>query len=110
MRHSLTSIGRYDARLLLDGPPTITNTGDRSSNAPRSPSPGWSDLPSDAEDTFFLAPEDIEDYERNKRRRAIDKLREDRMRALASDEEDVTVDDDPWGGSDEEVRYTCLCS
>ncbi|VDC05262.1 unnamed protein product [Peniophora sp. CBMAI 1063] len=95
-------VDRYDARLLLDGPPVANGAGHDTSSDIRSSSPGWSDLPSDAEDTFFLAPEDIEDYERDKRRRAIEQLREDRMRALAADDEEEPVDEDPWGGSDEE--------
>ncbi|KZV71202.1 hypothetical protein PENSPDRAFT_578118 [Peniophora sp. CONT] len=99
---SLTRIARYDARLLLDGPPEIQLAEPNNTAHPRSPSPGWSDLPSDAEDTFFLVPEDIVDYERNKRRRAIDKLREDRMRALAADDEEEAAEEDPWGDSDEE--------
>lgn len=72
----------------------------------RSLSPtGWTDLPSDAEDTFFLSPEETEDYRRDKRRRMIDRSREERLRALAAASETGAEGDpvDEWGGSDEEV-------
>lgn len=72
-----------------------------STSQPRSLSPtGWSDLPSDTEDTFFFTPHEIEDYRREKRRRLIDQNREDRLRALA--ETDESKQSDLWGGSDEE--------
>lgn len=93
---------RYDARLLLDALP-------ETSRAPEEPgrlSPdGWSDLPSDAEDTFFFSREEAEDYHRDKRRRTIDQGREQRMKALrlAASEEECTREEDEWGGSDEEV-------
>lgn len=67
---------------------------------------GWSDLPSDAEDTFFFSREEAEDFHRDKRRRIIEQGRQERLRALRDendDEEDMPHDDDPWGGSDEEV-------
>lgn len=88
----------YDVRLLLDDLPDL-----RSENMPVRPlSPsGWSDLPSDSEDMFFFSPDELEDYRREKRRRLIDRNREERLRALATingEEEDP----DPWGGSDEE--------
>ncbi|KAI0031769.1 hypothetical protein K488DRAFT_78882 [Vararia minispora EC-137] len=94
-------VDRYDARLLLDGPLTPPTAPPL---PPEPPSPnGWSDLPSDAEDTFFLAPEDIDDYERTKRRRAIEQLREERLRAMEGDDDGVLVEEgEQWGGSDEE--------
>ena len=91
---------RYDVRLLLDDLPDFQET-----TQPGPPSPsGWSDLPSDSEDTFFFSPDELEDYRREKRRRLIDRGREERLMALAvidGQEEDP----DPWGGSDEEVTY-----
>lgn len=66
---------------------------------------GWSDLPSDAEDTFFFSPEEAEDYHREKRRRVIEKSREDRLKALR-DEREEDPPEDAWGGSDEEVRIS----
>ncbi|KAG1743884.1 hypothetical protein EDB19DRAFT_1697653 [Suillus lakei] len=93
-----TWVDRYDARLLLDAIPEHASP---SASQPRSLSPtGWSDLPSDAEDTFFFTPHEIEDYRREKRRRLIDRNREDRLRALA--ETDESEQSDIWGGSDEE--------
>lgn len=65
---------------------------------PESPG-GWSDLPSDTEDTFFFSPEEADDYHREKKRRLNDEAREERLRArLAEDGEE----DEQWGGSDEE--------
>jgi hypothetical protein len=91
---------RYDARLLLDAVPehASPNTSQSRSLSPT----GWSDLPSDTEDTFFFTPNEIEDYQREKRRRLIDQNREDRLRALA--ETDGSEQSELWGGSDEEVR------
>ncbi|KAI0316895.1 hypothetical protein OF83DRAFT_1059618, partial [Amylostereum chailletii] len=91
---------RYDARLLLDEPPNFLST-DVALSRPTSPG-GWTDLPSDAEDTFFLSPDETEDYVRVKRRRQLEKLREERMRAMADDEIDEGVSGERWGGSDEE--------
>lgn len=74
---------------------------------PGSPS-GWSDLPSDAEDTFFFTPDEIEDYRREKRRRLIDDGRAARLRALRAEADSDSEPADPreeWGGSDEEARH-----
>ncbi|KAH7925803.1 hypothetical protein BV22DRAFT_1194918 [Leucogyrophana mollusca] len=92
-------VDRYDARLLLDSLPATATPP--FSQRPPSPS-GWSDLPSDTEDTFFFSPEEIEDYRRDKRRRLIEKNREERLRALSAAEGGDEPDPDPWGGSDEE--------
>ncbi|KAG1769074.1 hypothetical protein EV702DRAFT_1203055 [Suillus placidus] len=93
-----TWVDRYDARLLLDA---VTEHASPSISQPRLLSPtGWSDLPSDTEDTFFFTPHEIEDYRREKRRRLIDRNREDRLRALAKTDESEQLD--LWGGSDEE--------
>jgi hypothetical protein len=71
---------------------------------PSSPG-GWSDLPSDAEDTFFFSPEEVEDFRRDKRRRLIDRTREERLKARrAEDGEGSEEEEEPWAGSDEEVR------
>ena len=76
----------------------------------RAESPGgWSDLPSDSEDTFFFSPDELEDYHREKRRRTIDQVREERLKARLAEDEglngEVEADGegDVWGGSDEEV-------
>ncbi|KAI0052376.1 hypothetical protein FA95DRAFT_1533194 [Auriscalpium vulgare] len=98
-------VDRYDARLLLDALPTAFTATTVSSGAgerPSSPS-GWSDLPSDAEDTFFFSPEETDDYHRDKRRRQIDRLREDRLKALQNEDHEADADTgERWGGSDEE--------
>ncbi|KAF7305404.1 hypothetical protein HMN09_00792800 [Mycena chlorophos] len=81
-------VDRYDARLLLDTLPT------RSERPPTPPSPsGWSDLPSDTEDMFFLSPEEVQDYRREKRRKLIDQAREDRVKARRA--EDGEPEEDP---------------
>jgi hypothetical protein len=115
---------RYDARLLLDALPSITsiivdhdhNHDHTASNdgvglRPDSPG-GWSDLPSDAEDTFFLTPDETADLHRTKRLRHLDALRTARLRALSPSGTSTTntslhpdaANADPWGGSDEEVK------
>jgi hypothetical protein len=108
---------RYDARLLLDTLPRIARTAaasndDAAAAVSRPASPGgWSDLPSDAEDTFFLTPDETADLHRTKRLRHLDALRTARLRALSPSASphhhhhpaDADANADPWGGSDEEV-------
>ena len=76
------------------------------SSQPDSPS-GWSDLPSDTEDTFFFTPDETEDFRREKRRRLIEQTREERLKARMEEDhmedEEIQEDEDVWGGSDEEV-------
>ncbi|KAA1475316.1 hypothetical protein DENSPDRAFT_420265 [Dentipellis sp. KUC8613] len=98
-------IDRYDALLLLDALPKPTPVS--SSSRPPSPS-GWSDLPSDAEDTFFFTPEEAEDYHREKRRRIINQLREERLKAREAEDDgdDLHPATEQWGGSDEEPEET----
>lgn len=81
-------------------------------SAPRAPSPssslgGWSDLPSDAEDTFFFSGSEGEEYEQDKKRRKLDALRGGRLAALEDTSEKDRIsqghDEDVWGGSEEEV-------
>jgi len=95
-------VDRYDARLLLDTLPYQPKVVVPSPQ-PDSPS-GWSDLPSDTEDTFFFTPDETEDFRREKRRRLIEQTREERLKARM-EEDDVDDDEeneDVWGGSDEE--------
>lgn len=95
---------RYDARLLLDALPSFTAPPQVQEAGRLSPT-GWSDLPSDSEDTFFLNREEIEDYRRDKRRKVLENLREERLRALREErEEEEAPNEDPWGDSDEEVH------
>ncbi|TRM66742.1 hypothetical protein BD626DRAFT_396886 [Schizophyllum amplum] len=88
-------VDRYDARLLLDSVPTFDH------EPPDLPSGGWSNLPEDAEDLFYFAPDEIEEYRREKRRRTIEQDREERVKARRA-EDGEEEDEDPWGGSDEE--------
>ena len=100
---------RYDARLLLE---TLPNSNPRVSTGtvveqPDSPT-GWSDLPSDTEDTFFFSPDETEDFRREKRRRLLEQTREERLKARMEEDqekdEEGQEEEDVWGGSDEEVR------
>ncbi|CEL57182.1 hypothetical protein RSOLAG1IB_08415 [Rhizoctonia solani AG-1 IB] len=67
---------------------------------------GWDDLPSDSEDTFFLTPKEVSEYRHDKRRKMLEKERQDRLRALAEEDEANGWGTEPpeasWGGSDEE--------
>ncbi|TFK82902.1 hypothetical protein K466DRAFT_590178 [Polyporus arcularius HHB13444] len=92
-------VDRYDARLLLESLPDVSSL----SPEPGSPG-GWSDLPSDAEDTFFFSAAEVEDYRRDKRRRVINRDREARLNALREEHGDDEEEDprEQWGGSDEE--------
>ncbi|GLB42678.1 hypothetical protein LshimejAT787_1201270 [Lyophyllum shimeji] len=95
-------VDRYDVRLLLDSLPPVSPS-DALQSVPASPG-GWSDLPSDNEDVFFLSADEVADFRREKRRRRIEQAREERLQArLAEDDEPVgQVKEDVWGGSDEE--------
>jgi len=92
---------RYDARLILD-PELPTNQGNRRLSSPS----GWSDIPSDTEDTFFFSQVEAEDYRRDKRRRLMESAREERLRALAELEPDQPQE--PCWASDEEVCFTWI--
>ncbi|KAJ7471964.1 hypothetical protein FB451DRAFT_1251534 [Mycena latifolia] len=89
-------VDRYDARLLLDALPKFALQ-----NSPPSPS-GWSDLPSDAEDTFFFSPHEADDYRQEKRRKLMDRAREERLKARKAEDGEPEEEEDVWGGSDEE--------
>jgi len=92
---------RYDVRLILDPPSTYQGPGER-----RSPSPsGWSDIPSDTENTFFFGKTEAENYRRDKRRRLLESAREERLRALEVLEPADEPQETCWE-SDEEVRVS----
>ncbi|KAG6847911.1 hypothetical protein H0H93_004991 [Arthromyces matolae] len=75
-------------------------------NALNSPG-GWSDLPSDNEDVFFLDPEEVDDFRRDKKRRHLEELREERLKGrLAEEGEPIDAAEEIWGGSDEEPDDT----
>ncbi|KAH9179661.1 hypothetical protein EDB89DRAFT_1922458 [Lactarius sanguifluus] len=92
---------RYDARL-LDALPTVTVSAMLPHVSLNSPGGGWSDLPSDSEDSFFLTPDETADLHRTKRMRHLDALHTAHMRALSL-APCLDDDDDAWDGSDEEV-------
>lgn len=103
---ALLPANKYDARLLLDSLPHIDTPSRTVStqSIPGSPS-GWSDLPSDAEDTFFFSPEEADDFRNEKRRRLFEQAQEERLKARMEEEKGAMqeeVDEDPWGDSDEE--------
>lgn len=72
---------------------------------PPSPS-GWSDLPSDVEDTFFFVPSEVEGIQRSKRRKLLENAQEARLKALRErGDPDGYNSEDQWGGSDEEPTF-----
>lgn len=107
------SLNSHDVLHLL---PNLPKTPDVHSS-PNS-STGWTDLPSDAEDTFFLDDTEQEEYERAKKKRKFDGLREERMRQLEEraakewEEREKRKRDDPrvWQGDDEEVSCEIFVS
>jgi len=80
--------------------PLCRPAAEASQDTPDSPG-GWSDLPSDAEDTFFFSPEEAEDYHRDKKRRYLEQVREERLQARQAEEGETP--EEVWGRSDEEV-------
>ncbi|CAE6466093.1 unnamed protein product [Rhizoctonia solani] len=99
---------RFDARLLLESLENIATPSSIQPIAQIDPPAdvGWDDLPSDAEDTFFLTPKEVDEYRHDKRRKLLEKEREDRLRALAEEDQVNGRGGEPpealWGGSDEE--------
>ena len=111
---------RYDIIHLLDELPAPNAEGLKSSSRagtaqPRSPtssSSSWDDLPSDIEETFYLSdPEEIEEYEREKKREWMEALREARVKEREKEDEESkrSAPSKPsapsWAGDDEEVRF-----
>ncbi|KAJ3988998.1 hypothetical protein F5890DRAFT_175902 [Lentinula detonsa] len=95
-RHLILPFILQNFRFDLSGESTVRQVD----IAPSSSSPtGWSDLPSDAEDTFFLTADEIEDYRREKRRRLMERTRDERLKARMEEDGD---EEEIWGGSDEE--------
>ncbi|RXW23393.1 hypothetical protein EST38_g2436 [Candolleomyces aberdarensis] len=84
-------VDRYDARLLLDSFTELTVEDKLASSlelASPSSSSGWSDLPEDSRDTFFLSNAEAEDYHRVKRRRLLDEAWERRLKEREAEEAD----------------------
>ncbi|KAL7414650.1 hypothetical protein BDY24DRAFT_414361 [Mrakia frigida] len=73
----------------IPGSPTLSN--------------GWSDLPSDTEDTFFFSEDEAEDYERDKKRRRLEGLRGGRLAALGGDVVEEPEEEEEEGKKDEEI-------
>ncbi|KAG8744217.1 hypothetical protein FRC10_010579 [Ceratobasidium sp. 414] len=102
-------VDRFDARLLLS--PTELSSPTRERDDPLR-NIGWSDLPSDSEDTFFLTAREVAEYRHEKRMKDMEQGRLDRLKALAEQEaeqdhdaayeRDRAVDEARWGASDEE--------
>ena len=98
---------RYDVLHLLTSIPPRPPS--EKSASPHSPA-GWSDLPSDVEDTFFFSGDEEETYIRAKKRRKVENGREERLRALEQAGEpekplsEVVNSVTAWGDSDEEVN------
>ena len=109
----MTSAHSYDMLHLL---PSLPYPPQYSPSTPISSSSSWDDLPSDLEDTFFLSgDEDLEVYEREKKRRWLEVLRDDRLREKKEEEDNsremqnegelgrVKSKGKGWGGDDETV-------
>ncbi|KAJ7152960.1 hypothetical protein C8R46DRAFT_1357377 [Mycena filopes] len=97
VNHRSVWVDRYDARLLLDALPQKLTPRVKRDVSPS----GWSDLPSDSEDTFFFSPREADDYRQEKRRKLMDQAREERLRARRA-EDGEPEEEEVWGGSDEE--------
>ncbi|KAG8895860.1 hypothetical protein FRB99_000312 [Tulasnella sp. 403] len=106
-------VDRFDARLLLTDLPSVQMVGGEDVAVRRDET--WDDLPSDAEDVFFLSPSEISAYRRDKRLRLMEQQRQERLRSLQDEEnvrgvqecEGASGDNaitglDTWGDSDEE--------
>ena len=98
----------HDILHLLSSFPEYTHT--TSISPPASPTSSWDSLPSDAEDTFFLSgTEDLEDYAREKKRRWMEVMREERMKERAKEEKELEAIEagrgPSWGGDDETVSH-----
>ena len=106
----MVRVNRFDARLLLSELPQSHSTP-----VPGSPTPsssGWSDLPSDTEDAFFLSSKELDDVRYTKRQRQLEEARQERLAALRRtgdiDDSNSTFEKETWGGSDEEPDTTQL--
>ncbi|KAF9507613.1 hypothetical protein BS47DRAFT_1398470 [Hydnum rufescens UP504] len=97
-------MARFDARLLY--PSASRDSPSVSASVSPVAHVGWEDLPSDAEDTFFLSPLEIENLRIEQRRRDMERNREERMRMISSQEQEPRSEADAWGGSDEEPDST----
>lgn len=94
---------RFDVRLLVTSFPTLaTSSGTPATQ--HDDDETWEDLPSEAEDNFFLSSEEIEKYRLRKRLELMERNRLERIRQ-AEDAEQINsnLTSDRWGGSDEEV-------
>ncbi|CAE6476146.1 unnamed protein product [Rhizoctonia solani] len=100
-------VDRFDVRLLLESLDSVAAPAPiQLDNLNEPPADvGWDDLPSDAEDTFFLTPKEVDEYRHDKRRKMLEQGRQDRLRALAEADEindPGVIPEALWGGSDEE--------
>ncbi|CAE6497442.1 unnamed protein product [Rhizoctonia solani] len=100
-------VDRFDVRLLLDSLDNVATPASIQLDSLNEPPAdvGWDDLPSDAEDTFFLTPKEVDEYQHDKRRKMLEQGRQDRLRALAEANEindPGVIPEALWGGSDEE--------
>lgn len=107
--------GRFDVRLLLESVEELAHSSNPSPTQLRAQSDpladvGWDDVPSDSEDTFFLSPEEVVEYHHDKRRRMLEKGRQDRLRALAEEDESQADPTEISWRSDEEVCNSSRCS
>lgn len=80
---------RHDILHLLPSIPLPTPATAPQPQSPASSSSSWDDLPSDLEDRFYLSgSEEVEAYEREKKRVWMEGLREARLREREEEEEE----------------------
>jgi hypothetical protein len=78
---------RYDARLLLSSNPLLSRHRSPSPGSPSASTTGFSDLPSDTEETFQLRPEEREEAERQRLKRRLEDGHRARLESLKRDRE-----------------------
>ncbi|GJN91873.1 hypothetical protein Rhopal_004898-T1 [Rhodotorula paludigena] len=107
---------RYDILHLLPSlpPDTTTATPTATPAHPRSPSPGFSDLPSDHEELFYFSPAERIELERRKKRRRLEVEREERLRRVEEREreereaEEAQVPDGVPSQSDDSTQLVLM--
>ena len=104
--HLLTQLPRKPVHTGVPRPaPTATTAADDSDS-----SDGWSDLGSDAEDTFFMSDDEAADFVRDKKRRKLEADRQRRIAALTTAEQQQGPGPEPEAKPSSFVRVFHLLS
>jgi hypothetical protein len=99
---------RYDARLLLDSFTLLSLDASTGSQPPSPTLSTWSDFPEDSQETFFLNQEEVEDYDRRKRRRLLDEAYERRRKEREEEEAEGHQGEQDSGQVRKIGLYTCI--